>query len=236
MSESQLNALEREVESARARVADDLARLRSPSTLSEFKDELWAEARHSKDQLAKKSSDYVADMGHRFLDDVKGRVAANPAAALAVGAGLAWQMLRRPPIASLLVGAGIFGLMKTRPDPDADIAAGIARQVHDVSSSVTERVQSWGAEATQMAQEAATQVADSVSPLADRISGTMSSVGEAARDSLTHLAKDGSSVVANIPDGMAGKDGRDQFLLGAAALALAAAIGIASQRQSQQDR
>jgi hypothetical protein len=238
MSESQLNALEREVESARARVAGDLARLRSPSTISEFKDELWAEARQAKDQLAEKSSDYVTDIGQRLLDDVKGRVAANPAAALAIGAGLAWQMLRRPPITSLLIGAGVFGLMKARPDANPDIAAGIARQARDVSSSVTERVQSWAAEATHAAQDAAAKVVENVSPLADRVSETLSTAGHAARDSVTQVAADASTlrrqVAANIPDGMAGKDVRDQFLLGAATLAIAAAIGIASQRQSQQ--
>jgi hypothetical protein len=240
MSQSQLNALEREVESARARVADDLARLRSPSTLTEFRDELWVEARQAKDQLAKRSSDYVTDMGHRLVDDVKGRVAANPAAALAIGAGLAWQILRRPPITSLLIGAGIFGLMKTRPDPDRDIAAGIARQAHDVANSVTERVQSWAAEAAEVVQDAAVKVVENVSPMAARVSGTMSSAGRAARDSAMQIADDatsvGQQVTANITDGMADKEVRDQFLLGAATLAIAAAIGIASQRHSPQER
>jgi hypothetical protein len=236
MSESQLNALEREVESARARVAGDLARLRSTSTLSEFKDEFWAEARHAKDQLAEKSSDYATDMGHRLLHDIKGRVAANPAAALAIGAGLAWQLLRRPPITSLLVGAGIFGLMKTRPDPDADTARGIAKQAHDISDSVTERVQSWAAEATELAQDAAVKVVDTVSPVAARVSEAMSSAGQAAGDSLMDASSASQRVTANIVNGMADKDVRDQFLLGAAALAITAAIGIASQRQSQQER
>jgi hypothetical protein len=238
MSESQLNALEREVESARARVAGDLARLRSPSTLMEFKDEFWVEARHAKDQLAEKSSDYVTGMGQRLLDDVKGRVAANPAAALAIGAGLAWQMLRRPPITSLLIGAGVFGLMKARPDANGDIAAGIARQAHDVSNSVTERVQSWAAEAAHVAQDAAAKVVENVSPLADRVSEALSGAGQTARDSVTQAATDPSflrrPVAANIPDGVADKDVRDQILLGAAALAIATAIGIASQRRSQQ--
>ena len=170
MSSAELNALEREVESARGRVAGDLVRLRSPATMSDFKDELWAEARKSKDQLVETSSNYVSDTAQRVLSDIKGRAAANPAAALAIGAGLAWQLLRRPPIASLLVGAGIFGLMKTRPDPDADIADGIARQAHDVSTLVAERVQSWSAEAAQVGQQAAAKVVDNISALADRVS------------------------------------------------------------------
>jgi hypothetical protein len=231
MSQAHLNALEGDVEAARARVAGDLARLRSPATLSEFKDELWAEARQSKDQIVEKSSDYLKDTGQRLLDDIKGRAAANPVAALAIGAGLAWQLLRRPPIASLLVGVGVFGLMKTRPDPDADFAAGITKQADDVSTLVAEQVQSWSAEASRVAQEAAAKVADNVSSLADRVSETATNAGEAARLSVTQIAANASSANGTADGGI-----RDQYLLGAAAVAIAAAIGIASQRHSQQDR
>ena len=49
MSGSNLQSLERDVELARDRFAHDLARLRSPETISEFKDTLWAEARETKD-------------------------------------------------------------------------------------------------------------------------------------------------------------------------------------------
>jgi hypothetical protein len=239
MSPTELNALEREVEAARARVAGDLARLRSPAAVSEFKGELLTEARRTKDQLLEKSSDYVKDAAQHLLSDLKGRAAANPAAALAIGTGLAWQLLRRPPIASLLVGAGLFGLMKTRPDPDADFAAGVARQAQDVSTSVTERVQSWSAEATQVAQETAAGVVDNVLVLADRVLDMTADAGEAARASVIQVAANtsatGKRVAAEVANGTPEKEVRDQFLLGAAALAIAAAIGIASQRRPQQD-
>ena len=48
MSAADLNALERDVEAARARFADDLARLRSPANHARFKDDLLAEARETK--------------------------------------------------------------------------------------------------------------------------------------------------------------------------------------------
>jgi hypothetical protein len=239
MSTAGLSTLEREVEMARARVAGDLARLRSPATISEFKGELLAEARHSKDQFLEKSSDYVRETAQHVLSDIKGRAAANPVAALAIGAGLAWQLLRHPPIASILVGAGIFGLMKTQPDPDADIAAGIARQAHDVSTLVTEQVQSWSAEAARVAQETSAQVADNVSALAGRVSETTENAREAVRASGIQMAANASAagqrIAADVANGMPEKEVRDQLLVGAAALAIAAAIGIASQRGSQQD-
>jgi hypothetical protein len=42
-------------------------------------------------------------------DDVKARAAANPAAVIAIGAGLAWRLLQRSPIASALIGVGPAG-------------------------------------------------------------------------------------------------------------------------------
>jgi hypothetical protein len=65
MSEAELNALERDVELTRAKFAHDLGRLRSPHNLAEFKEDLWAHARETKDGM---------------VADLKARAAANPAA------------------------------------------------------------------------------------------------------------------------------------------------------------
>ena len=73
MSEADLNALEREVELTRAKFANDLARLRSPHTLAEFKEDLWAHAR---------------DIKNSIVADLKARAVANPGAVAALAAGL----------------------------------------------------------------------------------------------------------------------------------------------------
>ena len=70
-----LSKLEVEVEEARAKLATDLALLRSPQTYREFTASLKSEAQ---------------SVAQRVLDDVKARAAANPTAALAIGAGIAW--------------------------------------------------------------------------------------------------------------------------------------------------
>jgi tellurite resistance protein len=100
---SDLNALERDVEQARARFAGDLARLRSPTTVARFKDDAWAQAVETKDELIDKTKDAARDGAQRLFTDLKERAAANPVAALAIGAGLAWRLVHRPPIATLLV-------------------------------------------------------------------------------------------------------------------------------------
>ena len=58
---SDLNALERDVEQARARFAGDLARLRSPTTVARFKDHAWAQAVETKDELIDKTKDAARD-------------------------------------------------------------------------------------------------------------------------------------------------------------------------------
>ena len=112
MSQTELDQLERDVETARDRVTQDLERLRSPSTLSDFKDGIRTEAYAFRDDLVGKATAYrddlvdkttnaVRDRAQGLLADIKERAAANPLAALAIGAGLAWRLLHKPPIATV---------------------------------------------------------------------------------------------------------------------------------------
>ena len=89
---------ERDVEQARARLAQDLAILRSPAALNSFTDSLKETAIDAKDSI---------------VDELKAKAAANPTATLAIGAGIAWYFVRNPPIAMGLIGAGLYGLWRT---------------------------------------------------------------------------------------------------------------------------
>ena len=62
MTQTDLNHLERNVEDARERLSGDLQRLRSPATLSGFKDALWAEADESRGQLIAKTKGTVDEL------------------------------------------------------------------------------------------------------------------------------------------------------------------------------
>ncbi len=121
MTDTNLDKLERDVAHARGRFADDLARLRSPDNLARFKDDLWAEARETRDDLVDKAKEAAQDGAQRMLAQLKERAAANPLATAAIGAGLAWRLIHRPPIATLLIGAGLFGLLRT-PVPQRSAA------------------------------------------------------------------------------------------------------------------
>jgi gas vesicle protein len=228
MSAAELNALEREVELTRARFASDLARLRSPHTFAEFKDDLWAHARETKDGV---------------LAEVKARAAANPLAVAALTAGVAWRLFHRPPIATLLVGLGLVGLLRTSPS-QADYAK--AEDFFDpeewrsrasrFADAAKQKVEDWSAQASQATREAKTQVAETAASMAERASDALHDAADTARDRVTRLADDATSfsdqASARLHAAMPDRDDRDNYLLGAAALAVAAAVGIAFQRRA----
>jgi gas vesicle protein len=231
MSEAELAALERDVELTRARFVSDLARLRAPHTIAEFKEDLWARARETKDGV---------------VADLKARAAANPLAVAALAAGVGWRLFHRPPIATLLVGLGLVGLLRRSPsqadyeraeevfDPEAwrSRASGFA-------DAAKQKVQDWSAQASQAAREAKTQVAETAASMAERASEMLHDAGDTARDRMTRLADDAASAsdraATRLRAAMPDRDDRDTILLGAAALAVAAAVGIAVQRRGHEE-
>jgi gas vesicle protein len=227
MSAAELNALERDVELTRARFASDLARLRSPHNLAELKEDLWAHARETKDGV---------------LAEVKARAAANPLAVAALAAGVAWRLFHRPPIATLLVGLGLVGLLRTSPS-QADYAKADdffdpkewTSHASAVADAAKQKVEDWSAQASQAAREAKTQVAETAASMTERASDAVHEAGDTARDR-ARLADDAASfsdqASARLHAAMPDRDDRDNYLLGAAALAVAAAVGIAFQRRA----
>ena len=241
MSEAELNVLERDVEQARVRFAGDLARLRSPATLSNFQDDLWARASETKDDLVEKAKEAATDGVQRLVSDLKDKAAANPAAALAIGAGLAWRLVHRPPIASLLVGIGLFSLWRTTPSE----GEGLVPRAADLAGQVKETLQEWSAGATEnltqiadkasaAAEEAYASARDTVSKVKTHVTVAADQAAGSVQETMTHIrdqasaagAKTSAAVRAIAPN----EEARDNLLLGAAALAVAAALGLAYQR------
>jgi hypothetical protein len=113
MKES-LAQCEREVESARAKLKADLRTLASPETLTAFTDGLKQEAVATKDSLVQQAREAVQTSVEGLVEELKAKAAANPAAALIIGAGVAWQLIRNPPISTALIGAGLWSLWRTK--------------------------------------------------------------------------------------------------------------------------
>ena len=201
----ELDVLEREVEDARQRVAEDLSRLRSPTAVGEFKDDLL----------------------QGFVANLKERAAADPAAVMMIGAGLAWRLIKHPPIASLLVGVGAWSLLKQKGSREG--LNGLASRAATLASDAGERVGEIRARASAIVDRASSSAAQVAATLKDTAADTATRAGDAAIQ-IRDRAMDGGNQARLAWQRMdADGKGRDQLLLGAATVAIAAAVGIAAR-------
>ena len=222
-----LSPLEFEVEEARAKLAKDLAVLRSPRTYRKFSADLKSDAQ---------------SVVQRLLDDLKARAATNPTAALAIGAGIGWRLFKHPPIATALIGAGIFGLWRTTPRTvsDEQYLATAQQRFGEQLSEAAGTVKDYAAETAVAAHEKASAYAQSALETAEQYSA---SATERTANTLEHaheVATDISDRAANAVQRATARaindNGlRDQVLLGIAGAAVVAALGIAYQRRGVRD-
>ena len=245
---SDLQQLEREVEAARERVAEDATRLRARHLVADVKHGAKAEFDQVRQQVVQKAKDAGRRQMDGLLAELKARVAANPGAALAIGAGLAWHLLRHPPVATVLVGAGAVALWRTDPNHPAAGSEVAGRAAH-LLESARERVEDFAADPAgrlsqltdaakdrmgALAQSATDHLSAAAEAIGDRAGEWPSQVETTAKHAFRQSAETVQSwsemgkeaVSSRIPEAS-----RDQYLLGVAALALAASVGIAGQRR-----
>jgi gas vesicle protein len=243
MSTADLDLLEEDVAAARRRLTDDVARLRSPTTISGFKQDV---------------AQSVSGSVHGAAAGLKNRAAANPLAVAAIGAGLLWRFAQRPPIATLLIGFGLVSLFRTSPaSPPSPVVTRASELAHstrelaqDASERVTElseRARELGEQARDTAQATAAQVTERVSQFASGASEQASRLTSRASQQAAQLTARASEEASHIAarasqsaDRVAATAGRifpdrsprDAFLLGVAALAIGVAAVISSQRRA----
>src|SRR5690349_4808862 len=187
MSEPSLGELERDVVRARAKLSDDLSKLRSPATVSTFKHELKQEAVRTKDQVVRNLQSSAQSAARDFVEQLKARAAANPAAALVIGAGVAWRLVRNPPIASVLVAAGLFSLIRTTPIQsssldDVDYLAEAKRNLRDQATGVMDEIKERGsAAAADITEQARALTHEAMEKAQGLASATKEQVGQLAR-------------------------------------------------------
>jgi hypothetical protein len=237
MADLSLLEHEREVERSRAKLTQDLAVLCSSDTFAAFTDGLKKEVVGTRDA---------------YWEKLKARAAANPAAVIAIGAGLAWRLIQRPPIASTLIGVGLFSLWKTEPKSSYDATGRRLDYVQQSKESLKEQAAQAFSAASDIAgkaQEAATAKGSEVWEGAkEKIRDWQDSVGDVVTDTTSKLKSSGESIWDDIrprqhdlvdqignPAKAEGRvrddDTRNQLLLGIAGVAIAAALGIACQKR-----
>jgi hypothetical protein len=228
MSHAELDSLEGDVRGARQRLKSDLELLRAPETLSRFKEEVLDEARQSRDHIVAGVKDAATDRAESLIADIKERAAANPVAVGAIAAGVAWRILRKPPITTILVGYGLISLWRTKPGEPAPSAETVYQAV-DRATEAKEQVEQWGSKASDAIGRATDVVVPAVTETVER---WKTYVGEAVSQATTSgqsLVASGSQSLQHI---VMDKQERDKVLLGAAAVALTAALGLACLRRT----
>jgi hypothetical protein len=256
-NDKSIGELERDVEQARARVAADLARLREPETFDSARKGVMDAANGYKDEAIGAVRERVNTAAQDFVDAVKAKVAANPAAALAIAAGVGWRLYRHPPIASLLIGAGVVGLMRADLEDDSLTPRRLGRTVAEKASALKDRASEQIAELTENATGAAQEKLHEWSAAAERayddMTDRMSHAGATRsasdRAGAQRVSPDATPAGAMVhgadstyrsrsqprPLQVEAEQRRDAYLLGFAALALGAAVGVARRRREEEE-
>jgi len=230
MENPSLLAREREVEIARTKLTNDLAVLCSPG--------IFANLGHSLKQEALESGD-------RLWEKLKAQAAANPAAVMAIAAGLGWRLMKRPPIASSLIGLGLFSLLRTsaKPlDPRTSFLRQSARSLQGQGEELASAIGETAARAKDTIAEKSAETWDStkdkIQEWTDQAGGQLvkaKSAGEAILQSARRQQHDLRDEIADVAtatkETLRDEDTRNVVLIGIAGLAVAAALGIAAQKR-----
>jgi hypothetical protein len=227
MPHPELDRLEGDVRDARRRLKSDLEVLRAPETFSSFKEDVIGEARQSRDDIVANVKEAAADRVERLVADIKERAAANPVAVGAIAAGVAWRILRKPPITTMLVGYGLISLWRTKPGQPAPGAETVYRAA-DMAIEAKEQVEQWGSEAGEVIARATDVVVPAVTETVQRWSADVGETVSQATTSAQSLMASGSQNLQNIA---MDKRERDKVLLVTAAVALTAALGLTCPRR-----
>jgi hypothetical protein len=242
LSDANIRRLELEVEAARAKLATDLSRLRSPAVYADFRKSLKQDAQEAKDLIVDQAKSTMQYTLQGMVDDLKAKAAANPAATLAIGAGIAWRVFRHPPIATALIGAGLFSLLRTSP---ARVSGnGTADYFSHAKERLKEQAADLAGEVRDQAAVIASDVKDHALAMAEAVKEQSAEVASAAKEQVQQWGADVEDAARDVPVKAASlahkasratqydRATRDNLLLGTAGLAVVAALGVAYQRRN----
>jgi hypothetical protein len=191
-----LSDLKRETEKTRAGLSQTVEQLRSSvsETTSDIRQRL------SPESIKAEVSGYVRSRGERLMEDVTAAARRNPMQAVAVGAGIAYPMLRLAraiPMPVLLVGAGLFfagsktgqSTIKKASEAASDLSDEVRRQGHDLSDQVGAAL----ANARDAATDAVGQAGEILSAGTDRLRASASYAGSSLTAQFQTVRDNGDS-------------------------------------------
>src|SRR5712672_1004624 len=140
-----LQQIKRETEQTRAGLTDTVEQLRSSvaETTNDIRQRISPEA------IKAEVSGYIKSRGEQLLNDVTAAARRNPMQAVAVGASVAYPLLRLAraiPVPVLMVGAGLFfagsksgqAATQTASDVVGDVSGQVVRQARELGDRVQE--------------------------------------------------------------------------------------------------
>src|SRR3979411_2860373 len=175
-----LEQIKRETEQTRAGLTDTVEQLRTSVA------ETASDIRHriSPDAIKAEVSDYIRSRGEQLLNDVTAAARRNPMQAVAVGASVAYPLLRLArsiPLPVLMVGAGLFfagsktgqAASQQAVDAASDLSDDMRRRAHDIRDDIRDQVGDSAAAAKAFAS-------DNLDRLRNAVSGGVDQVSQAA--------------------------------------------------------
>jgi len=171
-----LHQIKRETEQTRAGLTDTVERLRTSvaETASDIRQRI------SPDAIKAEVSDYIKSRGERLMNDVTAAARRNPMQAVAVGASVAYPLLRLArtiPLPVLMVGAGLF-FAGSKTEQSATRKAG--EIASDISDEVARRARDFGNQVEESASAAKAYASDQLDRASAAVSGGTDRVSRAA--------------------------------------------------------
>jgi ElaB/YqjD/DUF883 family membrane-anchored ribosome-binding protein len=207
-----LGELKRETEQTRASLTQTVEQLRT--SVSDSASDI--RQRLSPESIKAEVSGYVRSRGERLVEDVTAAARRNPMQAVAVGAGIAYPLLRLAraiPMPVLLVGAGLFftgskagqAAVQKASDTASDLTDEVRRRGHDLSDKLGASV----ATARDAATDAVGRAGEMMATGADQLRASAGSAGavlnaqtDTVRDSAASLADTVSAKGHDMKGGM----------------------------------
>jgi hypothetical protein len=175
-----LQQLKRETEQTRAGLTNTVEQLKSSVA------ETASDIRHriSPDAIKAEVSDYIRSRGEQLMNDVTSAARRNPMQAVAVGASIAYPLLkvaRAIPFPVLMVGAGLFfagsktgqAVTQKASDMAVDLSEEMVRRSHDLRDQLHDTVSS----AKNSASEEYERITSAVASGSGQIKGTADVAG-----------------------------------------------------------
>jgi hypothetical protein len=179
-----LQQIKRETEQTRACLTDTVEQLKTSvaDTASDIR------RRISPDAIKAEVSDYIKSRGERLLNDVTAAARRNPMQAVAVGASVAYPLLRLAraiPLPVLMVGAGLFFAGSKTGQAATQKASDVAS---DLSDEVVRRAREFGGQVGESASAAKAYASDQFDRVSAAVSGGTDPVSRTADAAGTAVA------------------------------------------------